>query len=117
MMMINMDFNELINQINNLDTNNKSESENIVTALNVNVDNFEQWIDNIFSDRVDMFDMKKLPYLIDELYKTEDKVKFMLYCRLLEATCNRLDFVTNLEKYPLFSAKFENSCSYIGICI
>lgn len=33
--------------------------------------------------------MNKLPYLIDELYKTNDKIKFMLYCMLLEASCDK----------------------------
>ena len=102
-----MDFFELINNVNNLSLNSEDEIASLVNEININTDNFNQWINYVFSEKVDLFDMKKLPYLIDELYKTSDKMKFMLCCMLIESTCDKLDFITNLENYSLFAAKFE----------
>lgn len=100
-----MDFKELVEKVNSF--NDKREIVDIVNNIAINSDNFNEWVNNIFSKKVDQFDMNKLPYLIDELYKTTDKIKFMLCCMLLESTCDKLAFVTNLEDYPLFVAKFE----------
>jgi hypothetical protein len=102
-----MNFTELINKINNYDLNKKEDIINIVNEININQNNFNQWVNNIFSNQIKLFNMEKLPYLIDELYKSNDKGKFMLCCMLLEASCNQLAFITNLETYPLFQAKFE----------
>lgn len=102
-----MDFFELIERTNNLDVNNKEEIANIVNAIDVS--DFDAWINNIFSEdgKINSFDMGKLPYIIDELYKSNDRLLFMLCCMLLEATCDKLEFITNLEDYPLFREKFE----------
>lgn len=85
-----MNFIELVNKINNIDLNNKNELANIINEININSNNFNEWVENIFSERIDLFNMNKLPYLIDELYKTNDKIKFMLYCMLLEASCDKI---------------------------
>src|SRR5574344_569364 len=100
-------FNELVNSVNALNIKNSKELKNIVSNININEGNFNDWVNNIFSDNVTKFDMSKLPYLIDELYKSDSKLNFMLCCMLLESTCDKLEFITNLEKYPLFVAKFE----------
>ena len=102
-----MGFNELKQEVNNLKLNDKEEIANIVDKINVTSENFNQWVDDVFSEKVNEFDMQKLPYIIDELYQSNDKLKFMLCCMLLEATCHQLAFVTNLEDYPLFAQKFE----------
>lgn len=102
-----MDFSKLIERVNVINPDDKNSIIDIVNNIDINEDNFDQWVDSIFSDKINLFDMGKLPYIIDELYKTNDKLKFMLCCMLLESTCDKLDFITNLEKYPLFVAKFE----------
>lgn len=102
-----MDFSKLIERVNGINLDDKNSIIDIVNNIDINKDNFNQWTDSIFSDKINLFDMGKLPYIIDELYKTNDKLKFMLCCMLLESTCDKLDFITNLEKYPLFVAKFE----------
>ena len=102
-----MDFLTLIEKTNNLDVKNKEEISNIVNNLDINEENFDDWIKNVFSDQADTFAMDKLPYIIDELYKSNDKLLFMLGCMLIESTCDKLAFITNLEDYPLFKAKFE----------
>ena len=102
-----MDFSKLIERVNVINPDDKNSIIDIVNNIDINEDNFDQWVDSIFSDKINVFDMGKLPYIIDELYKTNDKLKFMLCCMLLESTCDKLDFITNLEKYPLFVAKFE----------
>ena len=102
-----MDFSKLIEKVNVINPDDKNSIIDIVNKIDIDEDNFDQWVDSIFSDKINLFDMGKLPYIIDELYKTNDKLKFMLCCMLLESTCDKLDFITNLEKYPLFVAKFE----------
>ena len=104
-----MKFLELIEKTNNLDVKNKNEIVNIVNSININENNFNEWVENIFSEsgKIDTFNMGKLPYIIDELYKSDNKLLFMLACMLLEATCDKLEFITNLENYTLFKAKFE----------
>lgn len=102
-----MNFLELIEKTNNLNIENKNDITNIVNNININWDNFDQWINNVFSEKISQFNMGKLPYIIDELYKSNDKIKFMLCCMLLESTCDKLEFVTNLENYQLFVTKFE----------
>ena len=104
-----MDFLKLIEKTNNLDVKNKNEIIDIVNSIDITEENFNNWVENIFSEdgNIDSFNMSKLPYIIDELYKSDDKLLFMLGCMLLEATCDKLEFITNLEKYPLFKAKFE----------
>ena len=102
-----MDFSKLIEKVNGINPDDKNSIIDIVNKIDIDEDNFDQWVDSIFSDKINLFNMGKLPYIIDELYKTNDKLKFMLCCMLLESTCDKLDFITNLEKYPLFVAKFE----------
>lgn len=102
-----MNFIQLIKEVNKINIEKKDNIQSIVDNIDIDEKNINNWIDNIFSDNINSFDMKKLPYLIDELYKTDDKLKFMLCCMLLESSCDKLDFITNLEKYPLFKAKYE----------
>ena len=102
-----MNFSELINAVNTINTEDQNQIKEIVNNIDINQDNFDGWADSVFSEEVEKFDMGKLPYLIDELYQTTDKLKFMLCCMLLESTCDKLEFVTNLENYPLFVGKYE----------
>ena len=102
------EFNKLkdkIDKVNNVDDIEKFNS--IVDSININDENFNKWVDAIFSDDIDTLDMQKIPYVLDCLYQSTDKYKVFLFCMLLEATCNKLPFITNLEKYPLFKEKYK----------
>ncbi|MBR4262722.1 MAG: hypothetical protein IKQ35_05100 [Bacilli bacterium] len=100
-------FEDIIKELNDIDINNKEKIKILINYINIDDNNFNNWVENIFSDKINQFDMEKLPYLIDELYKTTDKYYFMLCCMLIESTCDKLPFLTNLENYPIFAAKFE----------
>lgn len=106
-----MNFEEFKENINQLDCKSKDNLKNIVENIVENIDitpeNFNLWIDYVYSERILDIDFYNLPYAIDELYKTNDKLKFMLCCMLIESTCTKLPFITNLENYPLFRAKYE----------
>lgn len=77
------------------------------------VDNFEindseinKWIDDIF-EHSDELDINKVPYVLDTLYRSDDKLKFMSFCMLLESTYMNLPFITRLEDIPIYKAKYE----------
>ena len=102
-----MNFEKLREEINNLNIETQEELKNIVVNIDIRPENIDLWIDDIFSDKIDGLDFEKLPYLIEELYKSDDKFKFMLCCMLIESTCEYLPFLPNLEEYPLFKEKFK----------
>ena len=102
-----MNFKELVNRVNSLDVKDEKEISDIISNIDINQDNISEWINTVFSDEVESFNMGKLPYLIDGLYKSDERSKFMLGCMLIEATCDKLEFITKLENYPLFEAKFK----------
>ena len=102
-----MNLQKLIEKVNGQNLEKKNDFKGIVDSIDISNENFSKWVDDVFSEKVDSFDMGKLPYLIDELYQTNDKFKFMLCCMLLESTCERVEFVTPLENYPLFVEKFK----------
>lgn len=85
----------------------KEELERFIKSIDINQDNFDDWVDNLFNDDVKNLDLEKLPYVIDSLYKTDDKLLFILCCMLIEATCEDLPFITPLENYPVFEAKYQ----------
>lgn len=102
-----IEFNKLKENIDKLDINEKENIKKIVKDININDNNFNNWVESIFSNDINKLDMNKLPYVVDELYQTTDKYKFMLCCMLLEATFDKLPFVTKLENYPLFVEKYK----------
>ena len=101
-----MNYNELIESVNNFDVEN-DKMYKIVNNIDIKSENINEWISNVFSEKTQEFDMNKLPYLIDELYRSRENLKFMLSCMLLESTCDRINFITNLEDYPLNQEKFK----------
>ena len=102
-----MNFEKLREEINNLNIKSQEELKNIVDNIDISPENLDLWIDDIFSDEIGDLDFEKLPYVIEELYKSDDKFKFMLCCMLIESTCEYLPFIPNLEEYPLFKEKFK----------
>lgn len=106
-----MKFTEFENMKKDIEIWNNKEKEQliqIVENIQITTENFDRWVEVIFSDEVLTLDLNKLPYIIDELYKTNDKLKFMLCCMLIESTCNDIPFMTNLENYPLFVEKYKS---------
>ena len=103
--MIRLNFFELVDSVNNC--TDRNEFSFLADSIDIDGENFNLWVDSVFSDNIDSFDMGKLPFLIDELYKSDDNFKFMLCCMLLEAACDKLFFVTNLEDYSLSYEKFK----------
>lgn len=102
-----MNFEEFKEELKSLNVDSKKSVEMFVENINVNESNFEYWIDNIFSDKINELELNKLPYVIDCLFTTNDKLKFMLCCMLIESTCESLPFITNLENYPVYRAKYK----------
>lgn len=88
---------------------NKSDISDIYDNINnFEIDDSEmnEWIDNIF-ERSGELDMNKMPYVLDTLYRSDDKLKFMSFCMLLEATYRDLPFITRLEDIQIFKSKYE----------
>ena len=106
-----MGFEELVTKVNELETEKenvlKKQVVEIVDKIDINPDNFNNWVQDIFSEKIEKFDMYKIAFLIDKLYQTDNKQKFLLCCMLLEATCDKLKFITPLERYEMFEAKFQ----------
>jgi len=102
-----MVFEQLKEKINNLNCDSKDELKDIILNIDIKSENMDSWINSLFGDKIKDINFEKLPYLIDELYQSDDKMLFILCCMLIEATCEYLPFITNLEYYPLFKAKFE----------
>lgn len=102
-----MNFEKLKEKINNLNCESKEELKSFEENLDITLDNFNELVEDIFSDKIKELDLNKVPYIIDQLYQSNDKLKFMLCCILIESTCFDIPFITNLENYPLFRAKYE----------
>ena len=98
---------KLNKQLEEININNREELDKFVDGIDIVEDNYNEWIEDLVSDKINILDMNKLPYLIDRLYICNDKYRFLLCCILLERTYDKLPFVTNLENYPLFKKKFE----------
>ncbi|MBO5349354.1 MAG: hypothetical protein J6A89_06010 [Clostridia bacterium] len=102
-----MNFEKLKEKINNLNCESTEELKNFEENIDITLDDFNNLVEDIFSDKIEELDLNKIPYVIDELYQSNDQIKFMLCCILIEATCFDLPFITNLEDYPLFKEKYE----------
>ncbi|MBR2704418.1 MAG: hypothetical protein IKE91_03015 [Clostridia bacterium] len=77
-----------------------------VNDFEINDSEMNKWIDDIF-DRSDELDINKMPYVLDTLYRSDDKLKFMSFCMLFEATFNNLPFITRLEDVQIYKAKYQ----------
>ena len=81
----------------------KSEKD-ILKEIDVDEKNFKQWIEVLLgkNNQVDELDMEKLPHIIDQMYQSNEQRIFVLGCMILEATFEKIEFLTNLENYPMF---------------
>lgn len=85
---------------------NQADFDKVISDWQIKNDEIDSWIDTIWSS-LDEFDFEKLPFVLEALYKQNDKIKFMFFCMILEATHEKLPFLTNIEKIPMFKAKYE----------
>ena len=88
---------------------NKTEISDIFDKINsfeISDSEMNDWIDDIF-ERAGELDINKMPYVLDTLYRSDDKLKFMSFCMLFEATYQDLPFITRLEDVQIFKAKYE----------
>lgn len=85
----------------------KSEKD-ILKEIDVDEKNFQKWIEVLLgkNNQVSELDMEKLPYIIDEMYQSNEQIIFVLGCMILEATFEQIEFLTNLENYPMFKEKY-----------
>ena len=101
-----MNYKGFEEELEKLNIENKDEVNKFIENIDINKDNFDDWVNNLFKNENSNLNLEKLPYVIDVLYQSNDKALFMLCCMLIEANCEVLPFITPLENYPLFEAKF-----------
>jgi hypothetical protein len=101
-----MNYKQFENELEKLNIEDKEEINKFIEKIDINKDNFNDWVENLFENKHSELNLGKLPYVIDSLYQTEDRLLFMLCCMLIEATCEDIPFITPLENYRLFEAKF-----------
>lgn len=85
---------------------NQASMDEAVNNWQVDTDNMDSFIEEL-SGKYGELCMEHVPLAIESLYKSEKKVKTMIFCMLLEFTCMDLPYVTNLENLPLFKEKLE----------
>ena len=69
-------------------------------------DNFDSFFDDL-SEGYNELCMEHVPMVIESLYKSDEKIKTMIFRMLLEFTCEDIPYVTNLENLQMFDAKLE----------
>lgn len=118
-------FEEFKNIIEN--NNNQEDMDKAIEKLDIPDDSVDELIEKIFNLN-ESLNLNNLPYALESLYKSDNKKKFMFFCILLEATFDKIPYITNLEQIPLFQAKleylyptlaivFENTYNGIGDCL
>ena len=100
-----MNYKLFESELEKLNIETKEDVDKFIEKIQITEENFDEWVENLFNEENNL-NLEKLPYVIDSLYQSNNKVLFMLSCMLLEATCDRIPFITNLENYQIFEAKF-----------
>lgn len=98
------DYQELKDII--LNNDNQASMDEAINNWQVDTDNIDSFIDEL-SEKYSELCMDHVPLAIESLYKSNEKIKTMIFCMLFEFTCVDLPYVTNLENIPLFEAKLE----------
>ena len=93
-------FTEIVNttEINNL--------YNSIKEFEVSDSEIDNWIDDVF-EHANEIDINKMPYVLDSLYRADDKFMFMSFCMLFEVTFQDLPFITRLEDIPIYEEKYK----------
>ena len=92
---------ELVNQ-----AKGQTNIDNIIEQWNITDKETDEIVENLV-EFMDKIDLNTLPYVLESLYKSNDKFKFFMFCQMLEQKQDELPFVTPLEIIPLFKAKYE----------
>ena len=77
-----------------------------VNSWQIDTDNIDGFIDELSENYNELY-IEHVPLALESLYKSDEKIKTMIFCMLFEFTCEELPYVTNLESLPLFGAKLE----------
>ncbi len=85
---------------------NQASMDEAINNWQVDADNIDRFIHEL-SEGYSELSMDQVPLAIESLYKSNEKIKTMIFCMLFEFTCEELPYVTNLESLPLFEAKLE----------
>lgn len=102
--LINSEINKIVNKIN--DCNTQTEIDDIIDRWNLNSNNVQSWIEMMY-DFTTMIEIDKIPYLLDSLYRQENKFKFMMFCIVLEIASQKINFVTELERYSISDENYK----------
>ena len=89
-----------------LNNDNQASMDDAVNNWQVDTDNIDSFIDEL-SENCNELCMEHVPLVLESLYKSDEKIKTMIFCMLFEFTCMELPYVTNLESLPIFRAKLE----------
>ena len=89
-----------------LNNDNQMSMDEAINNWQIDTDDMDNFIEKL-SERFDELYMEHVPFALESLYKSDEKIKTMIFCMLFEFTCEELPFVTNLENFPLFRAKLE----------
>ena len=89
-----------------LNNDNQAAMDEAINNWQIDVDSIDGFIEEL-SDNYSELCMEHVPFAIESLYKSDEKIKTMVFCMLFEFTCMDLPYVTNLENLPLFQAKLE----------
>ncbi len=85
---------------------NQESMDTAIDEWKIDFDSDDNFISEL-CERYEELDMDNVPFALESLYKSTEKIKTMLFCILIELTCGDLPFITNLEKIPIFKAKLE----------
>ena len=89
-----------------LNNDNQASMDDAVNNWQVDTDNIDSFIDEL-SENCNELCMEHVPLALESLYKSDEKIKTMIFCMLFEFTCMELPYVTNLESLPIYRAKLE----------
>lgn len=89
-----------------LNNDNQASMDEAINNWQIDTGNMDSFIEEL-SESYSELCMEHVPLAIESLYKSDEKIKTMLFCMLFEFTCMELPYVTNLENFPLFQAKLE----------
>ena len=88
--------------------NNQQEFDKVIQEWEVNESNFNEWL-NFINENVEKIEENKLAFLLDSLYREDDKIKFKFFCIILELTYLKVNGgITPIENYKISISKYQN---------
>ena len=97
---------ELINKLNQ---QKEEEIEKTIDEFDVSKyteDETDELINHIMFSYKEI-QLEKLPYVLQALYKSNNKLKFYLFCIILKDSYEEIPFLTNLENIEIIKEKFQ----------